>query len=120
MNICGLNALLALAPPAPPPGTTRNPTGDLVYMLGMFAILGIMFYFVLIRPQQKKAREHAELLKALRPGDKVLTSGGILGIVISVKDKSVAIRSSDAKLEILKSAVSEITERSANVSEAGK
>ncbi|MBI4664500.1 MAG: preprotein translocase subunit YajC [Verrucomicrobia bacterium] len=118
MNFSGLNALVALAPPPPPAGTQRNPTGDLVYMLGMFAILGLMFYFVLIRPQQKKAREHAALLKALRPGDKVLTNGGILGVIVSVKEKSVSIRSADAKFEILKSAVSEITEKAASSAES--
>ena len=90
----------------------------MVYMLGMFAILGVMFYFVLIRPQQKKSREHADLMKALRPGDKVLTTGGILGVVISVKEKSVSIRSADTKLEVLKSAVSEIMERAASSAES--
>ena len=114
MNFSGLNTVVALAPPPPPTGKERNPTGDLVYMLGMFVILGVMFYFVLIRPQQKKAKEQAALIKAIRPGDKVLTSGGILGVVISVKEKSVSIRSADAKLEVLKSAVSEITEKSAS------
>lgn len=117
MNISGLITILALAPPQPPAGTARNPTGDLVYMLGMFAILGIMFYFVLIRPQQKKAKEHSDLVRALRPGDKILTTGGILGVVVSVKEKSVSIRSADAKLEVLKSAVSEIMEKAVSSAE---
>ena len=111
MNLSGIHAFLALAPP-PQPGTQQNPTGQMVYTLGMFVILGLMFYFVMIRPQQKKAREHADLLKALKAGDKVLTSGGILGGVVSVKEKSVSIRSADTKLEVLKSAVSEILKRS--------
>jgi preprotein translocase subunit YajC len=89
----------------------------MLQMLGTFAILGIIFYFLMVRPQQAKAKEHANLLKGLKPGDKVLTSGGILGIVISVKEKSVSIRSADAKLEIVKSAVSEIMERSASATE---
>jgi len=72
----------------------------------------VVFYFILIRPQQKKAREHTDLLKTLKPGDKVVTSGGVLGVIVSVKEKSVSLRSADTKLEVLKSAVSEITERS--------
>jgi preprotein translocase subunit YajC len=108
---------LAFAPP-PQPGTQPNPTAQMLQMLGTFAILGVMFYFVLIRPQQKKAKEHAELLKALRPGDKVVTSGGILGVVVSVKEKSVSLRSADAKMEVLKSAVTEIVERSAGSTES--
>ena len=118
MNFDAFQALLAMGMPPPADGKQRNPTGDLVYSMGLLVIFGLMFYVVLIRPQQKKAKEHTELIKALRPGDKVLTSGGILGVVISVKDKSVSIRSADTKLEVLKSAVSEITEKAASSSEA--
>src|SRR5688500_13522863 len=111
MNFIGLIAVLAFAPQAQT-GTQPNPTGQMLQMLGTFAILGLMFYFVLIRPQQKKARQHGDLLKTLKPGDKVLTSGGIVGTVVSVKDKTVSIRSADTKLELLKSAISDITEKS--------
>src|SRR5690349_18484190 len=107
MNPLALNAWLAFAP-APPSGSAPNPTGQLIQLVGSFAIIGIMFYFVLIRPQQRKAQEQATLLQALKPGDKILTSSGIVGIVVSVKDKTLAIRSADTKLEVLKSAVTEI------------
>ena len=113
MHVSGEFILFALGPSPTQPGTAPNPTGAMLQMLGTFAILAFMFYFVMLRPQQKKAREHAALLKSLKPGDKVLTNGGILGVVVSVKDKSVSIRSADTKLEVLKSAVAEITERSA-------
>ena len=56
-----------------PHRTTQNPTGQLLTQLGMFAILGLMFYMLMIRPQQKKAKEHASLLSTLRAGDKVVT-----------------------------------------------
>lgn len=118
MNLIGIIPWLAFAPPPQQPGQQPNPTGAMLQMLGTFVILGVMFYFVMIRPQQKKARQHADLLKTLKPGDKILTNGGILGTIVSVKDKSVAIRSADTKLEILKSAVAEITERSAGASES--
>ena len=113
----GLSVCLAFAQP-PPPGTAPNPTAQMLQMLGTFAVLGVIFYFLMIRPQQSKAKEHATLLKGLKPGDKILTSGGIVGVVITVKEKSVSIRSADAKLEIVKSAVSEITERSSSATEA--
>jgi preprotein translocase subunit YajC len=67
---------------------------------------------------RKKAKEHAEMLKTIRPGDKVVTSGGVVATVVSVKEKTVAIRSADTKLEVLKSAVSEITERTGEPSSA--
>lgn len=114
MILNALQALFAMGLPPTPDGKQRNPTGDMVYSMGLLLIFGLMFYVVLIRPQQKKAKEQAEMMKALRPGDKVLTNSGILGVVISVKEKSVSIRSADAKLEVLKSAVTEITEKSAS------
>ena len=88
--------------------------GPLPLMVFMFVII----YMIMIRPQQKKAKQHAELLKTLKPGDKVVTSGGILGVIVSVKEKSVSLRSSDTKLEVLKSAVSEITERSSSAGQS--
>jgi preprotein translocase subunit YajC len=117
MNFIGLFGFLAYMPPAPA-GTQVDPKAQMLQMLGTFAVLGVMFYFVMIRPQQKKSKEHAELLKAIKPGDKVLTSGGILAVVVSVKEKSVSIRSADSKLEILKSAVSEITEKASGPTES--
>ena len=103
------NASLAMGPP---PGQQ----GQQPFWVTLFplVLMVAVFYLVLMRPQQKKAKEHAELLKTLRPGDKVLTSSGIVGVVIGVKEKSVSIRSADTKLEILKSAISQITDRSAN------
>ncbi len=110
--------MLALAPQATPPGTQPNPTGQMVSTLGMFALMGVMFYFILIRPQQKKAKEHAQLLKGVKPGDRILTSGGIIGVVLAVKEKTITVRSADAKLEVAKSAIAEITERSGVSSES--
>lgn len=82
------------------------------------ALLMVIFYFALIRPQQTKTKKLNELLKSIRPGDKVLTSGGIIAVVITVKEKSLSIRSADSKFEITKSAVIEITERSGESSES--
>ncbi|HEY6166727.1 MAG TPA: preprotein translocase subunit YajC [Verrucomicrobiae bacterium] len=110
MMLHSFAALLAMAPPPSQPGTQPNPTGSMVQMLGMFAIMGLMFYFLLIRPQQKKAKEHASLLSKLKAGDKIVTSSGLVAVVVTVKDRTVSIRSGDAKLEVLKSAVTEITE----------
>ncbi len=76
-------------------------------------LIMVVFYVILIRPQQRKAKEHEQLLKTLRPKDKVVTSGGVMGVIVSVQEKTVTLRSADTKLEVLKSAVSEITERAA-------
>lgn len=74
-------------------------------------LMFVIFYFLLIRPQQKKAKEHAELLKTLKRGDKVVTNGGIVGVIITVKEKYVTVRSEDSKFEVLRTAIAEITER---------
>ncbi len=58
------------------------------------------------------------MLKTIRAGDRIITNGGIVAVVITVKDKTLSIRSADAKLEITKSAVAEITERSGEASQA--
>ena len=52
-------------------------------LLAMFAI----FYFLLIRPQQKRAKQHKEMIDALKAGDQVITAGGIHGKVVAVQDK---------------------------------
>jgi preprotein translocase subunit YajC len=79
-------------------------------MIPMILMLVAMFV-LMSSSQRKKQRQHEERLKTLKTGDKITTSSGIVGIVVGLKDKSVNIRSADTKLEILKSAVSEITER---------
>ena len=58
--------------------------GQLVPLILIFAIM----YFLLIRPQQKKAKEHRAMVKALRRGDQVVTQGGVIGKVAKVKDEN--------------------------------
>jgi preprotein translocase subunit YajC len=60
--------------------TTPNPLMNLVPIVAIFAI----FYFLLIRPQQKQQSEHDSLLKNLKPGDKILTTGGLYGTITRV------------------------------------
>ena len=100
--------MLALAPPtqpgqAPPPVWTQ---------LVPLVLIVVVFYMALIRPQQKKAKDHANLLKTVRAGDKIVTNSGIVAVVVTVKEKTMTVRSADAKLEVTKSAVAEIVERS--------
>jgi preprotein translocase subunit YajC len=114
MDLNYSQVILAMGP-TPKDGSSVNPLAQLVPLI----LLMVVFYFVLIRPQQKKAKQHAELLKTVKPGDKIVTSGGVIGVVISVKEKGgVTIRSADAKLEITRSAIAEITERGSEKSES--
>ncbi len=107
MNWFVSNLLLAMG--APPQGAQSSAPAWISF--APMILLVVVFYVALIRPQQKKARDHANLLKTLRPGDKIITSGGVLATVVTVKERTLTIRSADAKFEITKSAVTEVTER---------
>ena len=91
--------------------TVQDPRAGMAQTLGLMVFMGLAMYFLMFRPQQKKAREHAQLLKTLKNGDRIVTTSGILGTVIGIKDKSVSLRSADTKLEVLKSSIAEVTER---------
>jgi preprotein translocase subunit YajC len=114
MSLSNISTFLAMGQPAQP-GQPGPPmwTSMVIPMLLM-----VVFYFALIRPQQKKQKQQAELLKAVKSGDRILTNSGIIATVVTVKDKSLTIRSADAKFEITKAAVAEITERSGEPSQA--
>ena len=118
MNVTSFTTILAMGSPAPQPGQPAQPAAPFYMQMFPFILMIVVFYFILIRPQQKKAKQHQELLKQVKAGDKVLTSSGIIGTVITVKEKTVSIRSADTKLEILKSAISDVTERAGESSEA--
>ena len=98
-------ALLPLAAAAPDP---QAPGGNpllqsLMFILVMFGIL----YFLMIRPQRKRQREHVDLIAALKKGDKIITRGGIYGTVTLVRDRDVKIKvDSNCELTLSKSAVS--------------
>lgn len=78
----------------------------------------VIGYFLIYRPQSQKTKQHAEMLKGIRPGDRVITTGGVVGVVITVKEKTISIRSADSKFEVTKTAISEITERSGEGSDS--
>ncbi|MDP7177793.1 MAG: preprotein translocase subunit YajC [Verrucomicrobiota bacterium] len=71
-------------------------------------LMVVIFYFLLIRPQQKKAKEHTKMVEALKSGDSVVTRGGVVGAVQSVKDTTVSIRSLESKFEVEKHAIERV------------
>lgn len=74
-----------------PQGGAQGPQAIFTSLLPLIIIFAI-FYFLLIRPQQKRAKQHKEMLSAIKKGDKVITSGGIYGLVEAVGDKTVTIK----------------------------
>jgi len=82
-----------------------NPLVNLFPLILIFVI----FYFLLIRPQKAKEKEHSKMLTNLNKNDEVVTSGGIHGTIVNVKDKTVVLRIDDnVKMEIEKNAVAYI------------
>src|SRR5260370_28510296 len=84
--------------------------GGFGFLLPMVAVFAI-FYFLIIRPQQKKQKQaqadREALLNAVKPGDKVVTSGGIYGTIVAVKENTVQLRiAQSVAVEILRSGVS--------------
>jgi len=55
----------------------------------------VIFYFLLIRPQQKKSKEHKALLENLKKGDRIITSGGIIGTIVNIDDQLVNLEIAD-------------------------
>ncbi len=114
MDLSSVKVMVGMGSP-PQPGQQAPPAWTSIAPL---VLLVVVFYFALIRPQQKRQKEHTELLKGIRPGDKIVTSGGVVATVVTVKEKTVTIRSADSKFEITKASVAEITERSGQSDES--
>ncbi|WP_276352795.1 preprotein translocase subunit YajC [Cohnella caldifontis] len=80
-----------------------------------FVLMFAIFYFLLIRPQQKKSRERSAMLNALNKGDKVTTIGGMHGTIDQITDDTVVLKVNDVtKLTFDRSAINAITARSSN------
>lgn len=103
---------LAMAPANGQQG--GNPLWNMIPLM----LVMVFLYFAMIAPQRKRAKQHEEMLKTLKSGDRVSTSSGIIGVIVSVKDRSVSLRSDDSKLEVLKSAIAEVLERKPEPAEA--
>jgi preprotein translocase subunit YajC len=81
-----------------------------VIQIGLFIAI---FYFLLIRPQRRQQQQHKQLLASLQRGDQVVTSSGIVGEVVHIKDEQVTVRSGEAKFVMLRSGIASITNRGA-------
>lgn len=105
MNLATLLFLAQAATPAPAsPGSQ-----SMLPIFGQFILIAVIFYFLLIRPQQKRQKEHQALIAAVKSGDKVITSGGVHGIVANVKDRTVILKVADnVKIEFDRAAITSV------------
>lgn len=84
----------------------QSALGNYSFIILMVATIAI-FYFLLIRPQKKKEKDRMEMITALKKGDKVITAGGMYGIIDSFKEGDIVVLkiSGNTKVEFLKSAI---------------
>ena len=100
-----MNSLLFLAQAAADPAQQPN---MFVQLMPLVFII-VIFYFLMIRPQQKRQKEHLALVNAVKTGDQVVTNAGIHGIVANVKDKTVVIKVADnVKIEFDRAAITSV------------
>ena len=90
------------------PGRRRPAGFDLISLMPLLLIF-VVFYFLLIRPQQKKMKQHRELISALKRGDRVLTAGGIIGSVVKVEDAELLVEiAKDVRVRVARSTISDV------------
>jgi preprotein translocase subunit YajC len=94
------------------PGAPEQP--PVLFQFLPLIIIAVLFYFLLIRPQQKKQKEHQQLVTSVKTGDKVITAGGIHGIVSNVKETTFLVKVADnVKIEFDRSAITSVTKAEA-------
>lgn len=102
--VLSLMAAPALAQAAPAPAGP-----SLITQLLFFVPLILIFYFLLIRPQQQRAKKHAEMIAAVKRGDTVVTSGGLIGKVNKVNDTEITLDlAENVRVRVIKSMVIEV------------
>lgn len=91
------------------PASAPSAAGGILSMLPMLVIFVAVFYFLLIRPQSKRAKEHKQLMDQIGVGDEVVTTGGILGRVNKLRDNFVVLSvAKEAEIVVQKASISAV------------
>lgn len=81
------------------------------WLLFQLVLIFGIFYFLIIRPQRKQQEQHRQLLASLQKGDRVVTSGGIVGEVVHLKDDEVTVKSGESRIVVLRSNIASVVNR---------
>lgn len=93
------------------PGTSGQSGGLSGMLMPMLIIMGI-FYFMMIRPQQRKEKERRAMLDELKTGTKIVFGSGMIGTITNVKDQSLVVKIADnVKVEVLRGAVTRVVDK---------
>ena len=96
---------VAFAMGTPQAGGAPASGTDMLMQFLPLILMFVIFWFLLIRPQQKRAKAHKLMLSELKRGDHVLTSSGLIGRILEIDDEQVLLESGDAKLRISRAAI---------------
>ena len=89
-----------------------NGLQSMLVSFGPFILIIVVMYFLLFRSQQKKNKERQRMLESMRVGDKILTNGGLIGIISTIKEQKILLKIADnVKVEIMRSSVSGVLEK---------
>lgn len=115
MIAAGLMTSLEQAQPA------ARPQGNLLTALIPFALVFVIFYVLIILPTRKKQKKHMDMVSSLKPGDKIITTGGIYGTIMGVQQDRIELKiATNVKVDITKSAVGIILPQGSAGMTAGK
>lgn len=90
-------------------GPAAAPAGGGLEMILMMAVFFAIMYFMIIRPQQKRAKEHKQMLEALSKGDEIVTGGGVLGKVAGISENFVELNIADnVTIKVQKQAIASV------------
>lgn len=93
---------------------------DMLMQFLPLILMFVVFWFLLIRPQQKRAKAHKQMLTELKRGDSVITSSGIIGKILEIDDEQVLLESADSKIRISRGAIGGLLQGRAPESASGK
>ncbi len=85
--------------------------GGVAVFVVQIGLLIAIFYFMFFRPQRRQQERHRELLSSLQRGDRVVTSGGIVGEIVHLKDDEVTVKSGEARLIVLRANIANVLNR---------
>lgn len=112
---------LLMGAPGGTAGQAGGSSAQLITTIITFGLVFVIFYFLIIRPQNKKQKETKQMLAALKKGDRVVTVGGIRGTVLTLKEDSVVLKvDGNTKIEFSRSAVSGVVQQKQTPSKSTK
>lgn len=90
-------------------GDAASGSGGAIMLVGQFVLLGLIFYFLIIRPQQKRAKEHRAKLDATKKGDTVVTGGGVIGKVTRVDENEAEVEiAPNVRIKVVKATLTDV------------